>query len=195
VRGKYSFHPINLWGHYMKFISELIKKVNTFMGFLSAIVILIVSGILLFEVMVRYFFSWPTDWEIELSVMLLIVSTFLAAGYTQITRGHVSIEIIDSITPKKLIKWRILISDIISFLFCAFISYSSWRLFHESFVEGRMSESSWGPKLWPVFLSMSVGMTMLTIQILIQIFDEDLKRISKKEVKAEHKLEDIEFTE
>lgn len=180
----------------MKGLSNLIKKLNTLMGFLSAIIIVIVSGILLFEVCVRYFLSWPTDWEIELGVMLLIISTFLAAGYTQITRGHVNIEIIDSILPKRFIKWRIFISDIISFLFCAFISYSSWKLFHEAYMEGRMSESSWGPKLWPVFLFMAIGMTLLTLQIIVQIFEESLPSVLKKEESIiGKKLEDVEFTE
>lgn len=179
----------------MKLISNVIKKFNTFMGFTAAIIIFIVSCILFFEVFVRYFLSWPTDWEIELSVMLLIISTFMAAGFTQISRGHVNIEIIDSLLSKKLIKWRILISDIISFLFCGFISYSSWKLFYEAFTEGRMSESSWGPKLWPVFLFMAIGMTMLTIQILVQLFEESIPNVLKKDITAEHKASDVELME
>lgn len=178
----------------MKLIANLIKNINIFFGYASAIVIVIVSGILLFEVFVRYFFSWPTDWEIELSVMLLIISTFMAAGYTQITRGHVNIEILDALLPKKVIKWRMLISDIISSLFCAFISYSSWKLFYESFVEGRMSESSWGPKLWPIFLCMAIGMTFLTLQIGVQIFGESIPNI-RKDKKIKHKIEEPELTE
>jgi len=179
----------------MRLFSAFIKKINIFIGYVSAIIIFIVSCILFFEVFVRYFLSWPTDWEIELSVMLLIISTFLAAGFTQISRGHVNIEIIDSLLPEKVIKWRILISDIVSALFCSFISYSSWKLFHEAFTEGRISESSWGPKLWPVFLFMAIGMTTLTLQIIIQIFEESIPDLRKKVVKVEHKLHEVEFTE
>lgn len=179
----------------MKIITSFIKKFNTFTGFVSAVVIMIVSGILFFEVFVRYFLSWPTDWEIELSVMLLIISTFMAAGFTQISRGHVNIEIIDSLLSKRLIKWRILISDIISFLFCGFISYSSCKLFYEAFTEGRMSESSWGPKLWPVFLFMAIGMIMLTIQILVQLFEVSIPNVLKKDVTTEHKVSDAELME
>lgn len=180
--------------HGMKTIYDLIKKINIFFGYASAIIIVIVSAILLFEVFVRYFFSWPTDWEIELSIMLLIISTFMAAGYTQITRGHVNIEILDALLSKRVIKWRILISDIISVLFCTFISYSSWKLFIEAFSEGRMSESSWGPKLWPVFLCMAIGMTFLTLQLLVQIIEESIPNI-KKSKKLEHKIEEPELTE
>lgn len=179
----------------MKLISKVIKNINILFGYTSAVVIVIVSGILLFEVFVRYFYSMPTDWEIELSVMLLIISTFMAAGFTQISRGHVNIEILDALLPKNVIKWRILISDIISILFCGFISYSSWILFYESFTEGRMSESSWGPKLWPVFLFMAIGMSFLTLQILVQIFEESLPNVFNKKAKKVHKIEEPELTE
>jgi TRAP-type C4-dicarboxylate transport system permease small subunit len=57
----------------------------------------------------------------------------------------------------------------VSFLFCAFFSGNSWVLLDEAWVEGFHSESTWGPPLWIPYSLMTVGMTLLSLQILLQV--------------------------
>lgn len=135
---------------------------------LSAIALLVASGVLTYSVVLRYFSPQPTDWQDEFSVFLLIGVTFLSAAWVQSQRGHIGIEALASILSPAANRVRQRLVDVASAVFCAFFSWKSWTLLHEAWVEGHVSSSSWAPPLWIPYLAMAVGMSLLTLQILLQ---------------------------
>ena len=147
-----------------------LDRLNRAIVFLSAIALLVASCVLTYSVVLRYFSPQPTDWQDEFSVFLLIGVTFMSAAWVQSQRGHIGIEAVATLLPPSLDRWRMRLVDVASALFCAFFAWKSWTLLEEAWVEGYVSSSSWAPPLWIPYLTMSLGMSLLTLQILVQVF-------------------------
>lgn len=135
----------------------------------SMVAMIFTALILTYSVITRYFFQTPTDWQDEASVFMLIGVTFFSAAYVQSFRGHIGIEFLSSILPAKINALRLLLVDVISCAFCGFFSWKSWTLFHEAWVDGQTTSSTFAPPLWIPYAMMAFGMTLLTMQIALQI--------------------------
>ena len=137
--------------------------------FLGMIALLVTSCILTYSVVVRYFFHQPTDWQDEASVFMLVGVIFLCSAYVQSLRGHIGIEALAGLLSPLANKVRMFTVDVVSFLFCAFFTWKSWTLFHEAWVEGQTTSSTFAPPLWIPYSLMALGMSMLTLQLLVQV--------------------------
>ena len=157
-------------------VGGFINKVNNGLVALSMIAMVLTALILTYSVVSRYFFHAPTDWQDEASIFMLVGVTFFCCAYVQSYRGHIGIEALASILPPKVNAVRMFFVDLLSFLFCAFFTWKSWTLWHEAWVDGQTTTSTFAPPLWIPYSMMAAGMTLLSLQILLQV----LARITDK---------------
>lgn len=148
----------------------LLGIINRAIVVLAAIALVLASCVLTYSVLLRYFTPEPTDWQDEFSVFLLIGVSFMAAAWVHSQRGHIGIEALASILSPSVNRVRLFIVDMLSAVFCAFFAWKSWTLLYEAWSEGYVSATAWAPPLWIPYSLMSVGMTLLTLQIVVQAF-------------------------
>jgi TRAP-type C4-dicarboxylate transport system permease small subunit len=165
-------------------LEALLEGINKAIMAASALALLAAAFVLTESVFVRYFLKATTDWQDEATIFLLVGATFLSAAYIQSQRGHIGIEALSALLPPAVNRARLFLVDVASFLFCAFFSWKSWTLTHEAFAEGQVTSSTWAPPLAIPYGMMALGMTLLTLQILVQILAAIARNFDKSEVAA-----------
>jgi TRAP-type C4-dicarboxylate transport system permease small subunit len=128
--------------------------------------------VLSYSVVIRYVLHEPTEWQDETAVFLIVGATFFSAAAVQAKRGHVAIEALTGFLSPRANRARLLVADIVSFIFVVFFAWKSWTLLHEAWVDGQVSQSTWGPPLSIPYSLMAVGMSLLGIQFALQIAEE-----------------------
>jgi TRAP-type C4-dicarboxylate transport system permease small subunit len=158
------------------FFGLLLARLNGVIVFVSSIALVMAALVLTYSVVTRYFLHLSTDWQDELSVFLIVGAVFMSSAAIQAQRGHVAIEAIVGLLSPRVNRVRQVVVDIASMAFCGYFAWKSWTLLAEAWTENYHSESTWGPPLWIPYSLMSVGMTLLSLQLLLQVIGELARR-------------------
>jgi TRAP-type C4-dicarboxylate transport system permease small subunit len=142
---------------------------NNVIVVLAAIALIAACVILTDSVLGRALFQIPNYWQDEAAVFLLVGATFMTSAYVQGQRGHIGIEAFVGLLSPAANRIRLWLVDVASLLFCAFFAWKSWTLAHEAWTEGQVSNSMWSPPLAIPYVLMAAGMSLLCLQILLQI--------------------------
>jgi len=142
---------------------------NSTIVIFAAIALIAACAILSYSVLGRALFHSPNYWQDEAAVFLLVGATFMTSAYVQQQRGHIGIEAFVGLLSPRINLIRLWLVDLASLLFCAFFAWKSWSLANEAFVDGQVSNSMWSPPLAIPYGLMASGMTLLCLQILLQI--------------------------
>jgi TRAP-type C4-dicarboxylate transport system permease small subunit len=150
-------------------LARILAACNAVIVFLAAIALIAACAILSYSVLGRALFHSPNYWQDEAAVFLLVGATFMSAAYVQGQRGHIGIEAFVGLLSPAVNRVRLWLVDLATLAFCVFFAWKSWTLAYEAWDEGQVSNSMWSPPLAIPYVLMALGMTLLCLQILLQI--------------------------
>lgn len=150
-------------------LDALLQGVSRLLGIVCMLALVGAALVLSYSVFARHVLKLATDWQDEAAVFLLVGATFISAAHVQHLRGHIGIEAITTLLSPAVNRVRRVLVDIASCLFCGFFAWKSWTLFTEAYVDGQTSSSTWGPPLAIPYGLMAFGMTLLAVQLLLQV--------------------------
>src|ERR1700760_4453253 len=156
--------------------NQLVAALERALSFCNNIIVVLASlalvaacAILSYSVLGRAIFHLANYWQDEAAVFLLVGATFMTAAYVQERRGHIGIEAFVGLLSPLANRVRLWLVDVASLLFCGFFAWKSWTLTYEAYSDGQVSNSMWSPPLDIPYGLMACGMTLLCVQILLQI--------------------------
>jgi TRAP-type C4-dicarboxylate transport system permease small subunit len=150
-------------------IERAIAAINQVTLFFGMSALFVASLVLTYSVFSRYLFKSATDWQDEVAVFCIVGAVFLCGAWVQAQRGHVGIEAVASLLSQRVNRIRIVVVDVLTLVFCAFFAWKSWTLFHEAWVDKMTTSSTFSPPLTIPYGLMATGMTLLALQLVLQI--------------------------
>jgi len=164
---------------------QKINQINEKVGCMCALLILPMVGVVVYEVVMRYIFTAPTSWGFETTTFIYGIHYILGLSYTQLHKGHVSIDIFEARLPhRKRTILGIITNLLIFFPTFACMTIFSWRYALDSWRNWEHQSTSWGPPLYPFKTIMAIGFTLLFVQMFAKLF-QDFSNLGKSTEEAQ----------
>ncbi|SFE87166.1 TRAP transporter small permease subunit [Alteribacillus iranensis] len=155
--------------------ARVIDGISEISGYLGGIAIFASTLIIVYQVIVRSFFNVPTVWQTELSIYLLMFATFVGATYGLKHNSHVGVDVIIERLPKRGQSILRIFTSLLCVIFTVVLSWKAWELWWEVTENGWHSSTLWGPPLTFPYFILPLGMTFVTLQFIVLIYEEFVK--------------------
>jgi len=122
-----------------------------------------------YDVFLRYVLHTPIYWGLELNLFIFGIYLMIGAAYTLLDHEHVSM---DAVYTHLSLKKR-LVLDIFGYVviltFLVFFLWQTIRFTAESWKVLEISDSMWGPILYPTKTFMPIGIFLITLQAVANL--------------------------
>lgn len=121
-------------------------------------------------VFVRAVLGESSIWQTEFVTFALIAATFLGAPYILLTRGHVNVDLLPLVLSHPARKRLALLASALALVFCAAVFYSSLHWWWDAWSLNLTTPTIWRARLWIPYLSVPVGMGLLCLQYVADVW-------------------------
>lgn len=146
-----------------------IESLNSVIGRATAVGLLLLIALVVWEVFLRYVVNAPTTWGNELITYLFAGYILLGGGYTLLHRDHVAMDIIYAqLTPRKKSILDVLTAGFV-LIYCLVLLQQTGIMTYEAWEAEQRAGTDWGPPLYPVYAAMPIGAFLLLLQAIAKL--------------------------
>ena len=156
-----------------------IDKVSIWTGKLFSICFLFASIIVSYAAVMRYLFSMPSVWGLELTAYLCGATYMMSGAYAELFGAHIRIDPLYEWFPERTkLLVDIVLTGPLLFIFCVPVIWSSAQWTWEAMITSEGSGSAWNPIIWPIRILVPIGTFALLLQGVANYF-RNFQKLSK----------------
>jgi len=160
-------------------VLHVIDTINDRLGKIFSFIIVVMIGVMLWDIFVTYVFRAPTKWAVELTGLIFGTHFILGGAFVLLHRGHISMDVVYS---RLSVRTRAIL-DVITFSlflsFCCVLVWHGWELFSYSLKYLEHSVFAEIP-FYPFKVMIPIGGSLLLLQGLAK-FIRDLTIVIRGE--------------
>lgn len=165
-----------------------VAALSRFFGVVAALMIVLSVLVVCQMVFVRAVLGQSTIWQTPFVTYLLVGATFLGSPYVLLLKGHVNVDLLPLYLPHPARKVLAFLAAALSLAFCLLLFVKGVEFWHEAYVKRWTSSSVWRIPLWIPYLSLPLGMGLICLQYLADIYNLATGKDLPFGLKAEERL-------
>ena len=154
----------------MPFLVRLIQTLSRICGVIAVVLIALSVAVVCQMVFVRAVLGWSVIWQTDFVTFSLVAATFIGAPYVLLTRGHVNVELLPLYLGQRARFALALVASAAALLFCLAVLWYAAGWWWEAYSNRWTTDSVWRLELWIPYLSLPVGMAILSLQYGADIY-------------------------
>ena len=144
--------------------------VSRLFGVIAAGLILWSVAVVCQMVFVRAVLGQSSIWQTEFVTFSLIAATFLGAPFILLTRGHVSVDVVPLMVGVPVRRVLHFVGSIVALGFCVLFLYAAIPWWYTTWHTGETTSTIWRARLWIPYLSVPVGLALLCLQFIAEVY-------------------------
>ncbi len=150
-------------------LSRCLRAVDRLSGLVGgavAVLVPLMTLVICYEVVARYFFNAPTIWAHDLAVFMFGYLGILSGAYVQRRHRHITVDVVHiHLSPRARAALDV-ISGLLAFFFLGLVAVYGWHKAMEAFEIGARMSTEWGPPKAHFMLMVPLGAVLLILQSL-----------------------------
>lgn len=139
-------------------------------GVFSAGLIVLSIIVVCHMVFVRAVLGQSSIWQTEFVTFALVASTFLGAPYILLSRGHVCVDVVPLMLATSARRRLHFVGSVIALIFCGVFLYAAIPWWWGAWSSGETTSSIWRARMWIATLSVPLGLALLCLQYVTEIW-------------------------